>query len=75
MDASDYLRVAAEEFEAARRAAQGSIGFAETASAVRSHTRSATACLTGYAVLVARQQHFDWDTPPRGDQPTAVPTA
>ena len=79
MDASDYVRVAGEELTAASTAARGDKTFAETASAVRSHMRSATACLVRLAVLAARarretvgQRHFDWDTPPRG--PQAVPT-
>ena len=82
MDASDYVGVAGAQFEAARTAAGGQLSFAETASAVRSHMRSATACLTRSAVVAARarretvgQRHFDWDTPPRGDQTSLVPTA
>ena len=82
MEGSDYVRVAGEEFDAACTAVHGSLGFAETASAVRSHMRSAAACLIHSAVLAARsrretvgQQHFDWDSPPRGDQPEGVPTA
>ena len=62
MERSDYVRVAGEEFEAARRAAN--------------------ACLIRSALLAARsrreavgQQDFQWDTPPRGGETDAVPTA
>ena len=79
MDGSDYVRVAAEEFEAARTAAQGKGTFAETASAVRSSMRSAIVCLVRFAVLTARQRRdvtgqleFPWDPPPRGDNRSAV---
>jgi len=73
MEASDFVRVACEEFQAAMDVGQRDIGFAGTASAVRSHMRSAAACLLSSAVLSARarrevvgQRHFEWDTPPRG---------
>jgi len=82
MDASELLRVAGEEFQAAVTAAQGKLGFAETASAVRSHMRSATACLIRSAVLAARSQreavgqlHFGWDGAARGQAPSAVAKA
>ena len=82
MDASDYVRVAVEELEAACTAAQGSVGFAETASAVRSHMRSATVCLTRCAVVSARsrreavgQLHFDWEGVPRSHAPSGVSKA
>ena len=79
MEASDYVRVASEEFHAACTAARGSITFAQTASAVRTHMRSATACPIRSAVLPARlrsetvgQRHLEWDTPPRGQREAHV---
>ena len=82
VDRSDFLCVAKEEFQTACAAAQGCIGFAETASAVRSQMRSATACLIRFAVLSARsrreavgQLHFDWEGARRGDQPSAIASA
>ena len=79
MDAPDYVREAQDAFAAACREAARDSVFAETAAAVRKQMGLASVCLLRSAVLRARarrqaigRRHFDWDTPPRGEEPQPV---
>ena len=55
MDASEYVRVAFEEFDAATAAAEADGPFSQRAETIRDHMRSATACLLRTAVVWGRQ--------------------